>query len=66
MTRPASLLILTAALLATVSLVGLGYVKAELAGGLREVPQHWWSALPLLGLLVSAATTHAAHRLSKT
>jgi hypothetical protein len=66
MTRPASLLALTAALLAAISLVGLGYVEAELAGGLPEVPHHWWSTLPLLGLLVSAATALAAHRLSKT
>ncbi len=65
MTRPAALLALTAALLAAISLFGLGYAEAELVGGLREVPQHWWSALPLVGLLVSAATALASYRLSK-
>jgi len=52
-------------LVAAISLFGLGYAAAELAGGLREVPNHWWSALPLFGLLVSAATSLTAHRLSK-
>lgn len=61
----ASLIALTAGLLAAISLFGLGYAVAELAGGVREVPQHWWSTLPLLGLLLSALTALAAHRLSK-
>lgn len=65
MIRPASLLALTAALIAAISLFGLGYVEAELAGGFQEVPQHWWSALPLVGLVVSAATALAARRYSR-
>jgi hypothetical protein len=65
MTRPASLLALAAALLAAISLFGLGYVEAELVGGFRGVPQHWWSALPVLGLFLSAVTALAARRLSK-
>lgn len=40
-----------AAILAVVSLVALGYSIPELAGGVRDIPRHWWSTLPLLGLL---------------
>lgn len=65
MNRPVTLIGLAAGL-ATISLLGLGYAVAELAGGLREIPQHWWSTLALLGLFLSVLTVLAAHRLSKT
>jgi hypothetical protein len=64
--RRASLIAFTAGLLAASSLFGLGYAVAELAGGLREVPQHWWSALPLFGLFLSGLVALAASRLSKS
>ena len=65
MNRPESLIALAAGLLAAISLLGLGYAVAELAGGVREVPQHWWSAPPLLGLFLSALTALTARRLSQ-
>lgn len=65
MNRPGPIIALAAGLLAAISLLGLGYAVAELAGGVREVPQHWWSALPLLGLFLAAFAALAARRLSK-
>ena len=65
MNRHAALMALMAGLLAALSLFGLGYAVAELAGGVREVSQHWWSVLPLMGLFLSALTALAAYRLSK-
>lgn len=32
------------------SLFLLGYATAELSGGIGEVPNHWWSTLPVLGI----------------
>ena len=65
MNRPVSAIALAAGLLAAISLFGLGYAVANLAGGVREVPQHWWSALPLLGLFLAALTVLTARRVSK-
>ena len=44
-----------AQLLAAMSLFALGYAVAELADGVREIPRHWWSVLPLIGLSVAGA-----------
>ena len=44
-----------AVLLAVVSLFGLVLAVPELENGLRDVPRHWWSALPLIGLLSGGA-----------
>ncbi|MEZ5174979.1 MAG: hypothetical protein R2823_02085 [Acidimicrobiia bacterium] len=38
----------------------LGYAVAELSEGWREVPRHWWSAFPLVGLAVSLAAVIGA------
>ena len=65
MNQRRDLIALAAGVLAAISLFGLGYAVAELTGGVREVPQHWWSALPLLGLFLSALTFLTARRFSK-
>ncbi|MGH2739618.1 MAG: hypothetical protein ACRDH6_03925 [Actinomycetota bacterium] len=39
-----------ALILATMSLVAFGYNLDELANGIVEVPFHWWSAAPVLGV----------------
>ena len=48
------LLAASAILLAACSLVALGYVVNDLAGGVAKVHRHWWSTIPVLGLLVAA------------
>jgi hypothetical protein len=40
-----------AVVLAAVSMFALGYAVNGLAGGLTELPRHWWSTAPLLGLM---------------
>ena len=40
--------------LAIASSFALGYVINELTHGITELPQHWWSTAPALGLLVAA------------
>jgi hypothetical protein len=62
-TRPRKTLGLVAAALAVVSLIAFGYAWAELAGGLRDVPRHWWAVLPLFGL-GAAGTLGIALRLT--
>jgi len=44
-----------AAIIAVISLFACGYAVAELAGGIGEIPRHWWSTLPFAGLLLAAA-----------
>jgi len=34
---------------------GAIYTISELAGGIREAPDHWWSTAPYVGLLMSLA-----------
>lgn len=46
--------------LAVASSFGLGYVINNLAGGITELPRHWWSTAPLLGLVLAAALGFAA------
>lgn len=41
--------------LAVASSVVLGYVINNLAHGITELLQHWWSTAPLLGLVLAAA-----------
>jgi hypothetical protein len=41
--------------LAAVSLVAFGYALDDLAGGITEVAQHWWSTIPILGFAISGA-----------
>ena len=48
--------------LATVSVFALGYAVNGLAEGITELPRHWWSGAPLLGLVV-AGTLAAIGRL---
>jgi hypothetical protein len=42
------------ALTAAASLVAMGYATAELAGGVQDVHEHWWSAAPLVVFALSA------------
>lgn len=42
-------------ILAIVSVFALGYAINDLAGGISELPRHWWSTAPVLGLLVAVA-----------
>ena len=51
-----------AIVLATVSVFALGYAVNGLAGGISELPEHWWSGAPLLGL-VGAGVLAAIGRL---
>ena len=48
-------LFIIAATIAAISLFACGYAVAELAGGIGEIPRHWWSTLPFAGLLLAAA-----------
>jgi hypothetical protein len=41
---------LVALVLAAASLFALGYAVNDLANGITEVPQHWWSSAPVFGL----------------
>jgi hypothetical protein len=41
---------LAALVLAAASLFALGYAVNDLANRITEVPQHWWSSAPVLGL----------------
>lgn len=45
---------IVAATLAALSLFGAGYAVAELTGGVSELLEHWWSTLPIAGLLLAA------------
>lgn len=42
-------------ILAIVSVFALGYAISDLAGGISELPRHWWSTAPVLGLVLAAA-----------
>jgi hypothetical protein len=64
----ASVLYRTAIVTAAVSLLLLGYALVNLSGGLIEVPQHWWSTMPVLGVAASiilAAVARSARRSTK-
>ena len=43
----------SAIVLGMVSLIALGYATNDLAGGITELPKHWWSMAPLLGLALA-------------
>lgn len=47
--------ITSALVLAAVSIFALGYAVNGLADGITELPKHWWSTAPILGLLLAAA-----------
>jgi hypothetical protein len=36
------------------SVFALGYAVNGLADGITELPRHWWSAAPVLGLFMAA------------
>lgn len=55
MRRYISLIRIVATTIAVVSLVGFGFALNDLAGGITEVAQHWWSTIPILGLALSGA-----------
>jgi hypothetical protein len=46
---------LIAVLIGSAPLVAFGYAANDLANGIAEAPQHWWSSAPLLGLAAAAA-----------
>jgi hypothetical protein len=48
-------MIVTAVAIGAASLTAFVLAVPELAGGLRDVPQHWWSSIPVLGM-ASAST----------
>ena len=50
-----TLMLFAAVALASGSLVAMLFTIPELAGGVRDIPKHWWSSAPLAGLAVSAA-----------
>lgn len=60
-----SIVLIAAAILGAASLVTFGYAVAELAGGIREVPNHWWSTLPLVGIAISATAVLGVTKLPK-
>ncbi len=45
----------SAIVLGIASVFALGYALNDLSGGLNELPKHWWSAAPLLGLALAGA-----------
>ncbi len=47
--------------IALVSAFWHGFVVNDLAGGITELPRHWWSAPPILGLVVAAALGAIGH-----
>ena len=51
-----------ALILAAVSLFALGFAVNGLAGGVTELPRHWWSTAPVLGLVAAAAFGYAGRR----
>lgn len=53
-----------AVVLAGLSLFALGYAINGLADGITELPRHWWSAAPVLGVLL-AATLAAIGRVKR-
>lgn len=51
----AKVLQVAALVLGGTSSLAFGYALNDLAGGLREAPQHWWSTAPLLGIAIAVA-----------
>jgi hypothetical protein len=49
---------------AAVSLVSAGFTIGQLAGGVREIPQHWWSSVSAAVAVV--AVTAAIVTLTRT
>jgi hypothetical protein len=56
---------LVAVVLGAVSLFALGYAVNDLADGITEVPHHWWSSAPLLGLGAALALWAAPRLLGR-
>lgn len=65
MTLRTSLFAPAAIVITVISIFGLGYAVTELAEGLTELPRHWWSVLPLVGLFLGALLGITAFRVSK-
>ncbi len=42
-------------ILAAASLVLFGFTVGQLAGGVREIPQHWWSSISAAVALIAVA-----------
>ena len=40
---------------AAASLVAFGFTVGQLAGGVREIPQHWWSSLSVAVAVIAVA-----------
>jgi hypothetical protein len=56
-------------IVAAASLVSLGFTIGQLTGGVREIPQHWWSSLAtavavitVTAAIVTAARTRSTNR----
>jgi hypothetical protein len=56
-------------IVAAVSLVVFGFTVGQLGGGVREIPQHWWSSLSaaiaviaVAGAIVSLTRTRSTNR----
>lgn len=43
-------------IVAAASLVMFGFVVGQLADGVREIPQHWWSSVSAVVAIVAVAT----------
>jgi hypothetical protein len=44
-----------AGLLAAASLFAMGWTTKDLARGVVEIPFHWWSTIPVIGLVAAGA-----------
>lgn len=53
-----------AIVVAAASLFALGYATNGLADGITELPRHWWSTAPILGLFL-AVTLAAVGRIKR-
>jgi hypothetical protein len=42
-------------ILAAASLVLFGFTVGQLAGGVREIPEHWWSSISAAAVLIAVA-----------
>ena len=45
----------SALFVAAVSIFALGYTVNGLADGITELPRHWWSTAPIVGLVLAVA-----------
>lgn len=45
----------SAGLVAAASLFAMGWTTKDLANGIAEIPFHWWSMIPVIGLVLAGA-----------